>query len=352
MTARRDDHGLEAAIDALYQGALEGFTADRNALAAELRKGGDRAAADRVKALAKPSVTAWAVNQVWWTNRDAFQGMLDAGARLKDAHLVWSSGSQADVRAAAEDRRQAVRAVIDAALAALGDPKTVAPDLQYRISGTVEALASGAAADATPGRLTRDLQSSGLEGLGALAAAVAATPARADSNDAPARKAGTADRAGRAEAPPTDKPASAVKPASHGRPTLVHSSKAPEARADEPSPARRGESAKEAAARRRAQELEKVEARLKELEHRLEALARDAKKHSSEETRARDAADAARERVAEIERQLEDAREEEKAARRAVVTASKTASETEMVRARTARDVAAARGQRDALQPT
>ncbi len=206
MTARRDDHGLEAAIDALYQGALEGFTADRNALAAELRKGGDRAAADRVKALAKPSVTAWAVNQVWWTNRDAFQGMLDAGARLKDAHLVWSSGSQADVRAAAEDRRQAVRAVIDAALAALGDPKTVAPDLQYRISGTVEALASGAAADATPGRLTRDLQSSGLEGLGALAAAAAAAPARADSNDR-ARAQGRHGRQGRARRGAADRQA-------------------------------------------------------------------------------------------------------------------------------------------------
>ncbi len=193
---------IEKAIDALYQGPLDAFTAKRNALAAELRKAGDRAAADLVKALAKPSVTAWAVNQVWWTNRDVFQAMLEAGARLKDAHLAWSSGGSTDVRAAVEERRQAVRAVVDAALAALGDPKTVAPDMQYRISGTVEALASGATGDATPGRLFRDLQSSGLEGLGGLAAAAAAAPPRSSAKSTSARGPGSAGRASSADAAP------------------------------------------------------------------------------------------------------------------------------------------------------
>ena len=190
------DREIESAIDALHQGSLEAFTADRNALAAELRKGGNRVAADRVKALAKPSVTAWAVNQVWWTNRPAFEAMLEAGARLKNAHLTWSDGGQTDVRAAAEERRQAVRTVVDAAVAELGDPKTVAPDMHYRISGTVEALASGALSGATPGRLSKDLQASGLEGLGALAAAAAAVPPRAGSKSPSARKTATADKAG------------------------------------------------------------------------------------------------------------------------------------------------------------
>ncbi|MCC7125349.1 MAG: hypothetical protein IT178_10910, partial [Acidobacteria bacterium] len=61
-----DVRDVEAAIDALYQGPLDGFTAARNALAAALKKSGDKAGAERVKALAKPSVTAWAVNQAWW----------------------------------------------------------------------------------------------------------------------------------------------------------------------------------------------------------------------------------------------------------------------------------------------
>jgi len=350
-TTGNADREIESAIDALYQGPLEAFTADRNALAAELRKGGDRAAADRVKALAKPSVTAWAVNQVWWTNRPAFEAMLEAGARLKNAHLTWSGGGQTDVRAAAEERRQAVRAVVDAAVAALGDPKTVAPETHYRISGTVEALASGAVSDAAPGRLSKDLQASGLEGLGALAAAAAAVPPRAGSKSPSARKTGPADKAG---APggsrPADEPSPSGKPTPHGRPTLVHSSKAPAAHAPAPETPRRGESAREAAARRRAQELEKVEARLKELEARLETLTREAKEQSGEEARARTAADAAHEQVADLERQLDQAREHEKAARRSVAEAAKAASETEMVRARTARDVAAARTQRDVLR--
>ena len=339
---------IEKAIDSLYQDPLDAFTARRNALAVELRKAGDRAASDQVKGLPKPSVTAWAVNQVWWHKRDVFQAMLDAGARLKDAHLAWSSGGSTDVRAAAEDRRQAVRAVVDAAVAALGDPKTVAPDLHYRISGTAEALASGAAGDAPPGRLSRDVQSSGFEGLGALAAAATAAPP-ANAKGTFARGSSPAGKPTAPQAAPAAKPAG--KSPAHGRPTLVHSSRATEPPPAEPPAARRGESAKEAAARRRAQELEKVEARLKELEGRLEALTRDAKTQGAEEARAREAADAARQQVTHLERQLEDARDEEKSARREVATASKAASETEMVRARTARDVAAARALRDSLQP-
>ena len=66
-TARAPAADLESAIDDLYQLPLEAFVAERNALATAVRKAGDRAAADRVKALAKPSATAWAVNQAWWT---------------------------------------------------------------------------------------------------------------------------------------------------------------------------------------------------------------------------------------------------------------------------------------------
>jgi hypothetical protein len=348
-TSSNTERGLELAIDALYRGSLETFTHDRNALSAELRKGGDRAAADRVKALPKPSLTAWAVNQVWWTNRPVFEGMVEAGARLKKAHLTWSGGGAADVRAAAEERRHAVRAVVDAAVAALGDPKSVAPDMQYRISGTVEALASGEVSGVTPGRLSKDVQTSGLEGLGALAAAAVGAPPRpgaATSSRAP----NDADRAtARSGATRANESSAAVRPAVPSRPTLVHSSKSPAARPDEP--ARRGESAREAAARRRAQELEKVEARLQELEARLDTLTKEAMKQSEEETRARTAADAARAGVTDLERQLDEAREREKAARRTMAEASKAASETEMVRARTARDVGAARAQRDALRP-
>src|ERR671912_150863 len=107
----------ESAIDQLYRGPLDAFTNERNALSASLRKAGRREDADRVKAPGKPSVTAWGGNQGWGTDRRLFDGMLTASARLRKAHLTWSGGGQADVRAAAEDRRVAVRAVVEAALA-------------------------------------------------------------------------------------------------------------------------------------------------------------------------------------------------------------------------------------------
>src|SRR6185369_10586755 len=52
---------LEDDIDALFRLPLAEFTGERNTLSARLKKEGRRNDADRVKLLAKPSVSAWAV---------------------------------------------------------------------------------------------------------------------------------------------------------------------------------------------------------------------------------------------------------------------------------------------------
>jgi hypothetical protein len=85
-TPRAGADELGAAIDTLYQGPLDGFTAARNELAAARRKAGDREGADRVKALAKPTGTAWAVNQVWWRDRSVMERLLAAGEGQRAAH--------------------------------------------------------------------------------------------------------------------------------------------------------------------------------------------------------------------------------------------------------------------------
>ena len=51
-------------IDELFKLPLDEFTSARDAIAAELRKAGDGEGAARVKKLKKPSLSAWAVNQV------------------------------------------------------------------------------------------------------------------------------------------------------------------------------------------------------------------------------------------------------------------------------------------------
>src|SRR5262245_61141059 len=170
---------IDDSIDALYQEPLDQFTAKRNELAAALKKGGDRESADRVKALAKPGQAAWAVNQAWWRNQPAFREMLDAGEALRQAHAAFAQGKAAGVRAEMDARQRAMNGVIDAALAALGGSAKVGHDLRHRIAGTLESFASsGVPANITLGRLSGDLQLSGLEALSAMAGlAPAAAPA-------------------------------------------------------------------------------------------------------------------------------------------------------------------------------
>lgn len=130
------------AIDALFALPLAEFTPARNALAAALKKAGDKVGAESVKALPRPSATAWAVNQVWWRQREVLGRVIDAGAAQRAAHVAWSHGRKADLRETAQVRDAAVRAAIDAAAAALSPGKPAAADAQYRMGGTIQALAS------------------------------------------------------------------------------------------------------------------------------------------------------------------------------------------------------------------
>ena len=65
-------------IDALFQLSLPEFTAARNALASRLKKGGQAEQAEVVKALQKPPISAWTVNQLFWKHRAAFDSLVDA----------------------------------------------------------------------------------------------------------------------------------------------------------------------------------------------------------------------------------------------------------------------------------
>src|SRR4029453_9030946 len=76
---------LEAAIDRLYQGPIAEFTQARNTLAAECKAAGDKAGAARVKELTKPSAVAWAVNQLYWRDRERFDALAQAMAELAAA---------------------------------------------------------------------------------------------------------------------------------------------------------------------------------------------------------------------------------------------------------------------------
>ncbi|MBC8072915.1 MAG: hypothetical protein IAG13_31625, partial [Deltaproteobacteria bacterium] len=76
---------LERHAATLYQGALAEFVAARNRLAAALKKDGDGELAAAVKGLPKPSATAWAVDQLWWHERERIAALFAATAQLREA---------------------------------------------------------------------------------------------------------------------------------------------------------------------------------------------------------------------------------------------------------------------------
>ena len=104
---------LSAEIDRLYALPLEEFTAERDALAKRLRKEGDRDEADSVKALKKPSVAAWAVNQVRRDRPDDVRELIDVTDEL---HRVYAGLSAAGARErlseAADMQRDLIRRLV------------------------------------------------------------------------------------------------------------------------------------------------------------------------------------------------------------------------------------------------
>jgi len=165
---------LEAELDRLYSLPLRDFVAARNLLAKRLLREKDREAAGRVKALAKPSLTAWAVNQLRYQAPGRLDALFEAAEKVRAGHV--SGGDEH--RSASEERRKALIAAVDRAaeiLDAAGHPPTQGH--RQRISRTLETLsAGGTAAEPRAGRLHQDLEPAGFDALTDLAEALAAAP--------------------------------------------------------------------------------------------------------------------------------------------------------------------------------
>lgn len=152
--------GIDAEIERLYQLPLEDFTAARNALA----KGAGKRAGE-IRALAKPSLPAWAVNQLYWKKRDVYDALIDAAQEMRRAHGAVLAGRAADVRTAGKEHDDRVGAALDAALELLiesGHPPTDAT--RQAILTTLRALPG----EEPAGQLTKTLQPGGFEALAGL----------------------------------------------------------------------------------------------------------------------------------------------------------------------------------------
>src|SRR5689334_16188113 len=68
------------AAEALYRAPHEAWVAERKRLAAELKAAGDKAGAAQLAKLARPPLSAWVVNQLWWRAPEPFAELLAAAA--------------------------------------------------------------------------------------------------------------------------------------------------------------------------------------------------------------------------------------------------------------------------------
>lgn len=177
-------------IDRLYELPLEEFTAARDALAKELRAS-DPALAKAVKAMQKPSVPAWGVNQLARREPALLSEVIEAGDALRAAQqTVLAGGDPASLLAAQKAERTALSKALQRAeqiLTEAGHAKSAAR--AERVRDTLHALAldPDAREPITTGRLVREVGYAGIGAEGDLAAVIqmpvrpkAAPPAKDD----------------------------------------------------------------------------------------------------------------------------------------------------------------------------
>ena len=174
MTDARDLYGLP----------LERFIAERSALAKELRASGQAEEAARVGKLRKPSVAAWAVNQLVRTQRAAVGELFEAGDELRRAHgeLLAGRGDPGALRQASDHERAAVQQLTTTARGLLSsEGHELSAAMLERVGETLHAAAldQDARAKVAEGCLERELRHVGL-GAGAAPRTAPKAPRKPD----------------------------------------------------------------------------------------------------------------------------------------------------------------------------
>jgi hypothetical protein len=152
----------------LYGVPLTAFGAERKRLVGELRAAGDRPGATAVAALARPSVSAWVVNQLHRVAADDLGALFDAAARMKGGDL---SATEAHRQAVARLRTRAGEILV-------ADGHAASETTLRRVSTTLLALSVHGSFDPDPpGQLVADRDPPGFESMvGMTGAAVPPRP--------------------------------------------------------------------------------------------------------------------------------------------------------------------------------
>jgi hypothetical protein len=191
---------LAEEIDRLYGTPLDEFVRERDELARRLTRDGDREGGARVKALRKPTVGAWALNQAVRRRRADTDALLATGKRLRAAHEdLLNGGDPAVLRETMERERSLTSALADCAEAIASETGKSGPALRDRVRATLHAAAvqEEAREELAAGRFTREREAVGLGPFGSELAAGGA-PSEPAERRAPERRGGrTAPKRGR-----------------------------------------------------------------------------------------------------------------------------------------------------------
>ena len=182
----------------LYGLPLDRFVPERARLVKALRGEGRREEAQRVGALPKPSMAAWAVNQLARTQTGAVADLLQAGDALSEVQsaLIGGGSDARALRLAAQREREAVERLVEAARGLLSsEGRELTAATLERVADTLHAAAldEDARGRVLEGCLARELRH---VGLGAGASTVgergAAPTRRARAKPEPSARSGSA----------------------------------------------------------------------------------------------------------------------------------------------------------------
>jgi hypothetical protein len=185
--------GHGALTDELFEVDPRGFVSARDRLVKQLRADGKRDDAAAVRALRRPSVAAWALNQVARHNRAMVDALLTAIDQARTAQDdVLAGGDREGLRAALAERRHALHEVLEQARAVIERSQrsadTAARDIESALQGQltpafVETLRRGTLVDLVDGGADDEDDLSAL-----LAASAGSTPQPRESGAAVARR--------------------------------------------------------------------------------------------------------------------------------------------------------------------
>lgn len=155
----------------MYAGPLDGFVEARKALVKKLRADGDRAEAQRVAKLPKPTVSAWAVNQLAHRRPEILAAYLEAHHRARARQLRAFAQPDEDAKSlaatAVRHERRLLDAAVETARTFLEDVGRGGRNLVDRVRTNLRAAAVSVElqAQVEAGLLAQDLEEPGFDAL-------------------------------------------------------------------------------------------------------------------------------------------------------------------------------------------